>query len=77
MVELGAFVTLEEEAAGDALIVQVVSAPEATVAHGDVPRISDASPLGSRLIGRRAGDRVFVPRKNARDVVYVVRGIRY
>jgi transcription elongation factor GreA len=40
--------------------VQVVSPVEAGVLEGDVPKVSDESPLGRALIGRRKGDTVQV-----------------
>ena len=40
--------------------VQVVSPVEAGVLEGDVPKVSDESPLGRAIIGRRFGDTVQV-----------------
>lgn len=76
-VELGAFVTLFEEPPGEEVLVQVVAAPDATVAEGNVARISDASPLGQRLLGRRAGDAIRVPLGEGREARYRVRRVRY
>jgi transcription elongation factor GreA len=56
-IDLGATVTLQEKGKPE-MRVQVVSPVEAGVLDGDVPRVSDESPLGRALIGRRKGDTV-------------------
>ena len=58
-IDLGATVTLQEKGKPE-LKVQVVSPVEAGVLEGDVPKVSDESPLGRALIGRRSGDTVQV-----------------
>lgn len=58
-VELGALVRLEGKD-GEAFVVQVVAPVEAGVLDGDVPRISDESPMGKALLGRKPGERVQV-----------------
>ena len=58
-VELGAVVRLEDEE-GESFVVQVVAPVEAGVLDGDVPHISDESPMGKALLGRRPGDEVQV-----------------
>ena len=58
-IDLGAMVTLQEKGKPE-LKVQVVSPVEAGVLEGDVPKVSDESPLGRALIGRRKGDTVQV-----------------
>lgn len=58
-VELGATVELED-ASGERFSVQVVAPVEAGVLEGDVPHISDESPMGKALIGRKVGDRIDV-----------------
>lgn len=58
-VELGALVRLEGED-GDAFVVQVVAPVEAGVLDGDVPHISDESPMGKALLGRKPGEKVQV-----------------
>ena len=58
-IDLGATVTLQEKGKAE-MKVQVVSPVEAGVLDGDVPRVSDESPLGRALIGRRKGDTVQV-----------------
>lgn len=58
-VELGAVVELKD-AGGDTFSVQVVAPVEAGVLEGDVPHISDESPMGKALIGRKVGDKVEV-----------------
>ena len=64
-VELGATVELAEKPkgrkkAGEAFLVQVVAPVEAGVLEGDVPHISDESPMGRALIGAKVGDVVDV-----------------
>ncbi len=58
-VDLGVTVTLQESGKPE-MKVQVVSPVEAGVLEGDIPRVSDESPLGRSLIGRREGDTVKV-----------------
>jgi len=58
-VELGAKVELKD-ASGESFSVQVVAPVEAGVLDGDVPHISDESPMGKALIGRKVGDEVDV-----------------
>jgi transcription elongation factor GreA len=67
-VELGAVVELED-AAGETFSVQVVAPVEAGVLEGEVPHISDESPMGKALIGRKVGD--------AFDVVTGEKSARY
>jgi transcription elongation factor GreA len=77
VVDLGAFVTLAQEGADEEMLVQLVAPPEATVVEGSVARISDASPLGQRLLGRRVGEAVRVPLSGGRDAGYRVKDVRY
>ncbi|HZJ10451.1 MAG TPA: GreA/GreB family elongation factor [Trueperaceae bacterium] len=72
-VDLGAIVTLAD-ADKDTFTVQVVSPVEAGVLEGDIPKVSDESPLGKALIGRRAGDR-FEVSINERTSRYTVEEI--
>ena len=58
-VDLGAKVELKDED-GEVFSVQVVSPVEAGVLEGDMPRVSDESPLGKALMGRSVGDAVQV-----------------
>ena len=55
-VELGDSVTLRDEGTGSEMRVQVVSPIEAGVLEGDVPKVSDESPLGRAIIGRSIGE---------------------
>ena len=59
-IDLGSVVTLKAEDAATEMKVQVVSPVEAGVLEGDVPRVSDESPLGKALIGHVSGDTVTV-----------------
>lgn len=45
---------------GSAVEVQVVASIEAGVLDGDIPHVSDESPLGQALIGHEVGDKVEV-----------------
>ncbi len=67
-VDLGATVELKD-ASGDTFSVQVVAPVEAGVLEGDVPHISDESPMGKALIGRKVGDEI--------DVVTGEKSVRY
>jgi transcription elongation factor GreA len=55
-VELGDRVLLRDEATKTEMRVQVVSPIEAGVLEGDVPKVSDESPLGRAIIGRNVGE---------------------
>ena len=55
-VDLGAVVTLQDAGSAEGFDVQLVSPVEAGVLEGDIPRISDESPLGKALLGRRPGE---------------------
>jgi transcription elongation factor GreA len=74
---LGAFVTLLHEETREPMVVQLVSKHEATVTEDAVPHISDASPVGQKLLGRRIGDRIQVRVRNRVDTHYQVTAIRY
>lgn len=70
-VDLGAVVTLRS--GGEELRVQLVSPVEAEVV-GELPHISDASPLGQALLGRKLGD-TFTLEAAGRSTDYEVTGI--
>lgn len=55
-VDLGNVVTLVDTKGKDSFQVQVVSPVEAGVLEGDIPKVSDESPLGKAVLGRRKGD---------------------
>lgn len=55
-VDLGAVVTLQDSASKEAFEVQVVSPVEAGVLEGDIPKVSDESPLGKAVLGRKPGE---------------------
>ena len=59
-VDLGNVVELRDLDADRLMKVQVVAPVEAGVLEGDVPKVSDESPLGSALLGRRLDDEVTV-----------------
>ena len=76
-VELGAIVTLANETTKKDMRVQVVSAPEATVLGGGLPRISEDSPVGKELMGRKKGEAFVVNLENGKQVKYRVQNIEY
>jgi transcription elongation factor GreA len=55
-VDLGAVVTLQNASSKEDLEVQLVSPVEAGVLEGEIPRVSDESPLGKALLGRQPGE---------------------
>jgi transcription elongation factor GreA len=55
-VRLGSIVTIQEEKSGKELQVQLVAPPEATILGGTVRKVSDESPLGKELAGRKQGE---------------------
>ncbi|MDA0699843.1 MAG: GreA/GreB family elongation factor [bacterium] len=59
-VDLGDRVLLRDNASGGELRVQVVAPIEAGVLEGEVPKVSDESPLGRALLGRKEGETVQV-----------------
>lgn len=59
-VDLGAVVTLQDTGSKEAFEIQIVSPIEAGVLEGDIPKVSDESPLGKAVLGRRTGDTVEV-----------------
>ncbi len=59
-VDLGNVVTLDDVAAKREMRVQVVSPIEAGVLEGDLPKVSDESPLGRALLGRHVDEEVTV-----------------
>jgi len=56
-VTLGSLVVVQDEKTGESLTLQIVAPAEATVLE-DPMRISDESPLGGALLGRKEGDKV-------------------
>ena len=59
-VDLGDRVLLRDVASGGEMRVQVVAPIEAGVLEGEVPKVSDESPLGRALLGRKEGETVQV-----------------
>lgn len=71
---LGSLVTLRDEAGDREVRVRLVSAVEATLSVGDETRVTDDSPVGRALLGRRAGDTVEAD-VGGREVRYSVRRV--
>lgn len=59
-VDLGVVVNLKEKGAKKGFDVQVVSSVEVSVLEGDVMKVSDQSPMGKALMGRKKGEVVKV-----------------
>lgn len=76
-VELGALVVLSNESTNKDMKVQVVSAAEAGVTGGSMPRVSDDSPVGKELMGRKKGEVFVVNLENGKQVKYKVKSINY
>jgi transcription elongation factor GreA len=54
-VTLGSIITIKEEKSGKELQVQLVAPPEAAILGG-MRKVSDESPLGKELIGKKQGE---------------------
>ncbi|ADV68100.1 GreA/GreB family elongation factor [Deinococcus maricopensis] len=76
-VALGAIVVLHNEATKKDMRVQIVSAPEASVLGGSLPKISDDSPVGTQLLGRKTGESFVVNLENGKQVKYKVKNVEY
>jgi transcription elongation factor GreA len=59
-VDLGSVVHLKEKGAKKGFEVQVVSSVEVSVLEGDVMKVSDQSPMGKAVMGRKKGEHVTV-----------------
>lgn len=73
-VDLGAVVTLQDTASKEAFEIQVVSPVEAGVLEGDIPKVSDESPLGKAVLGRKPGE-AFKVTINEKTTEYTVMSI--
>jgi len=71
-IDLGSVVTLDSE--GESFQVQLVSPVEAGVLDGDIPQVSDESPLGRALKGRGKDER-FTVEINGRSTEYRIKAI--
>ena len=58
-ITLGSVVVVQDEKSGEDLTLQIVAPAEATVLEEPM-RVSDESPLGKALLGRKEGDKVWV-----------------
>ncbi|GEM89387.1 GreA/GreB family elongation factor [Oceanithermus desulfurans] len=58
-VTLGSVVVVQDEKTGESLTLQIVAPAEATVLEEPM-RVSDESPLGKALLGRKEGDKIRV-----------------
>jgi len=76
-VELGAIVLLANETNKKDMKVQVVSAAEAVMMGGSLPRISEDSPVGKELMGRKKGDAFVVNLDGGKQMKYKVKSIEY
>lgn len=73
-VTLGSVVQLKEEKTGKEMEVMLVSGAEASIYGSNVRKVSDDSPLGKLLEGKKKGD-VFVVDLETRQLKYKVLGI--
>ncbi len=73
-VTLGSVVQLKEEKTGKEMEVMLVSGAEASIYGSSVRKVSDDSPLGKLLEGKKKGD-VFVVDLDTRQLKYKVLGI--
>lgn len=70
---LGASLTLADDS-GDHLVFHLVGTHEADILEG---RVSDESPLGLNLMGKRVGDSVTVTSPTGVDTVYEVTNVTF
>ncbi len=71
----GSVIQLKEEKSGKELEVQLVSGAEASVPGGSIRKVSDDSPLGQKLFGRKKNE-VFVVEGAKGQLKYKVLDIR-
>ena len=76
-VELGAIVQLSNETSKKDMKVQVVSAAEAAMVGGTLTRISEDSPVGKELMGRKKGEAFVVNLEGGKQMKYKVKSIEY
>lgn len=70
---LGASLTLAEEG-GESLVFHLVGTHEADILEG---RVSDESPLGLSLLGKRVGDNVRVTNPSGASTIYQVVNVTF
>ena len=74
-VTLGSIVTIKEEKSGKEMQVQLVAPPEAAILGGTVRKVSDESPLGKELLGKKQGE-LFVVNLERGQLKYKVMAIK-
>lgn len=74
-IALGSVVALYMEATKKDLQVQVVSAAEAAVAGGTIRKVSEDSPVGKELLGRKKGESFVVNLENGKQVKYKIKAV--
>lgn len=74
-VGLGSIMMLYNEATKQDMRVQLVSAPEATMRGGSIPKISDDSPVGRELMGRKKGESFVVNLESGKQMKYKIRSL--
>jgi len=65
-VDLGAVLTLQDTTTKESFEIQVVSPVEAGILDSDIPKVSDESPLGKAVMGRKPGELVEVVTGNGK-----------
>ena len=74
-VGLGSIMVLHNDATKQDMRVQLVSAPEATVRGGSLPKISDDSPVGQALMGRKKGESFVVNLESGKQMKYKIKSL--
>lgn len=74
-VGLGSVLLLRNESAGKETKVQLVSAPEAATRGGSYQKISDDSPVGRELLGRKKGESFVVNLEGGKQIKYKIKSI--
>ena len=74
-VGLGTVLVLHNDATKQDMRVQLVSAPEATVRGGSLPKISDDSPVGQALMGRKKGESFVVNLESGKQMKYKIKSL--
>jgi transcription elongation factor GreA len=75
-IDLGAVIILHEETSSREMKVRLVSASEASTLSSEIRQISDDSPVGLAIMGKKSGDSVTV-QLPGRQMKYKVMSVQY
>lgn len=75
-IDLGAIIVLHDENSGRDIQVRLVSASEASTLGGEIRQISDDSPVGLVLLGKKPSDTISVSFQG-KEMKYTVRSVHY